>query len=421
MSITFGPIQSRRFKLSLGIDLSPDKKQCNFDCLYCELQGAKPIIAYDSYIDVDTIIKAVQQDLQKYPNIDVITITANGEPTLYPQLDLLVDRLNELKENKKLLILSNGSTISDPNIAKTLQKIDIVKLSLDCVTKECFKKLDRANNQINLDDIINEIISFSKIFQNDLLIEVLFVKDINTKPQHITKLHKVLQQIKPTRIDIGTIDRPPAYDVKAISIQELYDIAHQLDDLFVNVISKEQITQQYSYTKEQILAMLRRRALTKDDIKNLFDNNSKSNLDSLVANNLVGLVQRNNIEFYKSNQIIYSNKLIKVELEPFEIPWLKIIVNQKAKEFSDCSKDEKNEILRCLDIIEKYMIEYFTPTKINIASFGNYVPQVHFHIQARFQNDSYFPEPTWGKKQRKATHQIKDINRFIIDLIPRLK
>jgi diadenosine tetraphosphate (Ap4A) HIT family hydrolase len=53
-----------------------------------------------------------------------------------------------------------------------------------------------------------------------------------------------------------------------------------------------------------------------------------------------------------------------------------------------------------VDFLEKEMISYFHPDKINIASFGNYLPHVHFHIQARFKNDSFFPEPTWGKKMR---------------------
>ena len=100
------------------------------------------------------------------------------------------------------------------------------------------------------------------------------------------------------------------------------------------------------------------------------------------------------------SNIIYQNDLIKIEIEPFEIPWIKIFTIKNIKEFSQCPKELKVEIWEVLDIIEKEMIRYFNPTKINIASFGNYVPHVHFHIQARFKEDSYFPEPTWGIKQR---------------------
>jgi diadenosine tetraphosphate (Ap4A) HIT family hydrolase len=113
------------------------------------------------------------------------------------------------------------------------------------------------------------------------------------------------------------------------------------------------------------------------------------------------------------SDIIYEDQFIKVELEPHEIPWLKIFSQTPYKEFSQCDTDTKNSILKALDIIEKEMLAYFEPDKINIASFGNYVPQVHFHIQARFKKDSYFPEPTWGTKQREGKIELKNIQTFL--------
>jgi len=110
--------------------------------------------------------------------------------------------------------------------------------------------------------------------------------------------------------------------------------------------------------------------------------------------------------------MIYENSLIKVEIEESEIPWLKIFTQKDIKEFSQCNNETKIEILRALDIIEKEMLSYFNPEKINIASFGNYVPHVHFHIMARFKEDSYFPEPMWGKKQRESDLTLADITEF---------
>jgi len=119
--------------------------------------------------------------------------------------------------------------------------------------------------------------------------------------------------------------------------------------------------------------------------------------------------------------ILYQNDLIKVEIEPFEIPWLKIFTQTPIKEFSQCPNEIKLEILRVLDIIEKEMLDKLNPTKINIASFGNYVPHVHFHIQARFENDSFFPEPTWGIKQRESTVKLKNLDQFYANLVLKLK
>lgn len=120
------------------------------------------------------------------------------------------------------------------------------------------------------------------------------------------------------------------------------------------------------------------------------------------------------------SNIIYENDLIKIEIENHEIPWLKIFTQKEIKEFSQCDTQTKNEIWRCLDICEKEMLEYFEPEKINIASFGNYCPHVHFHIQARFKEDSYFPEPTWGVKQREAQLNLKDFSIFYENVVSKL-
>jgi len=109
---------------------------------------------------------------------------------------------------------------------------------------------------------------------------------------------------------------------------------------------------------------------------------------------------------------LFRNSLINIQIEKSEIPWLKIFTNRSIKEFSHCALEEKQEIWKYLDIIEKEMIEYFNPEKINIASFGNYIPQVHFHIMARFKEDSFFPEPMWGKKQREANLNLPSFDKF---------
>jgi len=114
--------------------------------------------------------------------------------------------------------------------------------------------------------------------------------------------------------------------------------------------------------------------------------------------------------------LVYENKLVKIEVEESEIPWLKIFTQKPYKEFSECSTEEKIEIWRLLDIIEKEMLSFFKPHKINIASFGNYMPHVHWHIMARFETDSYFPEPMWGSKQRKGSYMIEGFEEFLFIL-----
>ncbi len=115
--------------------------------------------------------------------------------------------------------------------------------------------------------------------------------------------------------------------------------------------------------------------------------------------------------------IIYENKNIKIEVEGSEIPWLKIFTQDTYKEMSEVPAEIKFEIYDLLDIIEKEMIGYYNPKKINIASFGNYIPHVHWHIMARFEEDSYFPEPMWGEKQREGKIRLPDFKIFCKNVV----
>jgi diadenosine tetraphosphate (Ap4A) HIT family hydrolase len=119
--------------------------------------------------------------------------------------------------------------------------------------------------------------------------------------------------------------------------------------------------------------------------------------------------------------IIYENKDIRIEVEQSEIPWLKIFTQNSYKEMSEVPPEIKFEIYEVLDTIEKEMLKYYSPSKINIASFGNYVPHVHWHIMSRFEEDSYFPEPMWGTKQRKSNLNLPDFKLFCDNVINLLK
>lgn len=118
--------------------------------------------------------------------------------------------------------------------------------------------------------------------------------------------------------------------------------------------------------------------------------------------------------------MLYSNSLIYIERHDSEIPWIKIFTHTPHKEFSECSREEKAMIWEVLDLIEKEMLEYFNPDKINLASFGNMLPRVHWHIMARFQNDNHFPEPMWGPMQRKGFVLKQPIEPFLNELIKKL-
>ena len=118
---------------------------------------------------------------------------------------------------------------------------------------------------------------------------------------------------------------------------------------------------------------------------------------------------------------IYSDDVIFIEVHESEIPWLKIFTKRKIKEFSEANGEERMAIWQALDIIEREMLKHLKPEKINIAQFGNYLPHLHWHIMARFKDDSYYPEPMWGERQREGENHLAGIDTLIDSLKKQLK
>lgn len=119
--------------------------------------------------------------------------------------------------------------------------------------------------------------------------------------------------------------------------------------------------------------------------------------------------------------MFFKSKNLYISWHSDMLPWLKIFTNHPYKELSECPTEVKLDLFTALDICEKEMIRYFSPDKINIASFGNYLPHLHFHIIARFKNDDFFPESTWGVKQRTSDLILPDFKPFELNLIASLQ
>ena len=303
MPIIFGPVNSRRFGKSLGIDLSPSKKQCNFDCLYCELEPAKTMGAYEDVVSVDEVMEALNSVLAEHQDIDALTITANGEPTLYPYLSELMDKINEIKGDIKTLILSNASNIYKSDTQEALMKFDIVKLSLDCASSRCLKRLDRANKGIDVENIKEGMLSFREKFSKPLIIEILMVKGINDTKEEIEALNSYLLKLKPTRIDIGTIDRPPAYPVEGLSYDNILERSTWFDaTLPIYIAHRQKLSAKAStYSKEDILDTIKKRPLTPEDIDVLFDSKSKDRLQILLNEKQIELETYSGYDFFVKN------------------------------------------------------------------------------------------------------------------------
>ena len=207
----FGPAPSRRLGRSLGINIVP-AKICSLDCLYCEVgRTKKAVMQRKPYYKASDILKEFKENFGKFEDLcDVVTITGAGEPTLNSELDNIITGIKEIT-NKPCAILTNTTTINIPEVYESLLKFDIVVPSLDAVTDDVFKAVNLPEKSINTADIITGLEKFSKEYKGKLFVEILFCKNVNDSKEHIENLIKVLKNIKCSKVQLGTIHRPPAY------------------------------------------------------------------------------------------------------------------------------------------------------------------------------------------------------------------
>jgi radical SAM domain protein len=299
MQIVFGPVSSRRFGTSLGIDLSPSAKCCNFDCVYCELAAAKPVAAIENPPSVEQVIAEVKAALITHPHIDVITLTANGEPTLYLHLKELICELNSIKGNARLLILSNGSGVVNSEICEALFELDIVKFSLDSAVQKTFARIDRLGVKISVNDLVAAMTEFRRKFKGELVLEILVVKGLNDTVTEFKALNEAINQILPNRVDISTIDRPPAYPVKGVSGEILIELASNIKNIPYLIASAKYTNEKINLSKDEITRLLLRRPQSQTDVDMSFSDASKHNLNELLKENKICITKVSGLAFFK--------------------------------------------------------------------------------------------------------------------------
>ncbi len=109
---------------------------------------------------------------------------------------------------------------------------------------------------------------------------------------------------------------------------------------------------------------------------------------------------------------IWENESFYLEQHNSELPWVKLFTKKRYKELSEIPQNLKLEMFEIIEKIEVVIIEVYNPTKVNIASFGNMLPHMHWHIIARFQNDPYFPKTTWEEPIRDFNLELPEFSTF---------
>lgn len=228
MTYIFGPVQSRRLGRSLGIDLFP-RKICNLNCIYCEVgKTVSPVgrrAPYSSTRPILAEIDAVCSDEHRMAEVDVVTVTAKGEPTLHSDLGLIVRHIKGAT-TKPVAILTNGTTLMRADVRQDLMAADVVIPSLDSAQAESFQRVDRPIDGLELEQVIAGLTLFSHEYPGKIWLEILLVRDVNDSAEDIEALVAALRPMRIDRIQLNTVVRPPAEpSALPLSRQRLLDIA----------------------------------------------------------------------------------------------------------------------------------------------------------------------------------------------------
>lgn len=205
----YGPVPSRRLGYSLGVDLLPFKT-CSMDCVYCQLGGgAKTTVRRKSFVPVETVLAEIEEALRSGTRIDAVTFSGSGEPTLHPGLGRLI---REIKRRTALpvIVLTNSSLLTRPSVRKDVAAADIVVPSLDAATERAFNKINRPHPTLTAAAIIAGLAAFRDIYRGQVWLEVLLVKGLNDRPADLRALKKAIAWIRPDRVQLNTVVRPPA-------------------------------------------------------------------------------------------------------------------------------------------------------------------------------------------------------------------
>jgi wyosine [tRNA(Phe)-imidazoG37] synthetase (radical SAM superfamily) len=269
----FGPVASRRLGISLGIDILP-YKTCTLDCVYCECGKTTNLtMERQSFMDPQIILDQIEAVVKGDKHIQYITFSGSGEPTLNKDLGYLIRKIKEMSDIP-VAVLTNGTLLHLKEVRADLMAADLVLPSLDAVSPEAFNRINQQHKDLDIKTIIQGIKDFKKEFKGEVWLEVLLAKGINDSMEEAALVYDVAKEIQPDRIQLNSLDRPPAYKgIEAADRKTLEDIAEMWKDLPVEIVKRikkrEEITAFSTNLEHNILNTINRRPLTINDLEAL--------------------------------------------------------------------------------------------------------------------------------------------------------
>ncbi|MFX0036063.1 MAG: hypothetical protein ACFE9I_10535 [Candidatus Hermodarchaeota archaeon] len=256
---TYGPFQSRRLGLSLGINVLANYKLCTYNCVYCEIGLTKKenLVSPIHRVKLPpstNFRKELISILKYFPHLDSITFGYNGEPTLNENLldyfNIVVDVRMSLNWNMnmpKLTLFTNSSTLIFDEIRERVKNFELILAKLDAGNDDDFKRTNRPHNETpHIEKIINSLAKLKQEMpkENKLAIQCLiynsYIKDFisNNNSKNIIGIANALNKIKPDIIQIYSTARIPAeYFIFSIDDERKREIAA----IFKDVINDDKI------------------------------------------------------------------------------------------------------------------------------------------------------------------------------------
>ena len=267
----FGPVPSRRLGMSLGIDLVPHKV-CSLNCIYCEVgETTNHTLERKEYVPVSEVLDELDHFLANSPELDYITFSGAGEPTLHNGINEIISHIKEKYPHFKLALLTNSTLLSDEAVRDDIKNIDLLLPSLDAVSEDVFQQINNPAFSLKNQEIIDGLIEFKKIFTGEIWLEIFIIPGLNDTKEELKLLKKVLKQIRPERVQLNTLDRPGTREWVVPSTRDnLKRIARKFRPLPVEIIAKFKSHRgMVSYSDEvenRILETIRRRPCTTQDL-----------------------------------------------------------------------------------------------------------------------------------------------------------
>ncbi len=271
MKYLFGPVNSRRLGISLGVDLMP-YKTCSLNCVYCECGETTALTSTRAeYVPTDDVIAELDGYLAASPRLEVITFSGSGEPTLHSGIGRIINHLKERYPRYQIAVLTNGTLLCDPDVRQSIARADIVVPSLDAVRPEAFARIGRPAGGITPDRVIEGLVEFRRGFRGQLFLEIFIVPGINDTPEELAALRNAALKIRPDAVQINSLDRPGAEAwVAAAGRDELASLRQFFAPLSVEIVGRpaEQVygDRHVTDTMKAVISILRRRPSTLDDL-----------------------------------------------------------------------------------------------------------------------------------------------------------